>query len=74
MTTAWSHFARGNLSASISANVGGFLLALVAAPMGIWLLASGIGGTWFRIKPNPVLLIGFATTTMLATMLQWWLR
>ncbi len=74
MTTAWSHFTRGNLAAGIDANVGGCLLALAAAPTGFWLVASGLRGTWYRVRPNPVLLISYAVAVLLATLIQWLLR
>ena len=39
MTTSWAHFTRGNFGASVSANFGGFLLAilaLAASPIAIY--------------------------------------
>lgn len=74
MTTAWSHFVRGDWTTGSQANVGGFLLALAAGPVGIWVLVSGLRGTWFVTQPNSIILIVYAAVVILATMIQWLIR
>ncbi len=74
MTTAWSRIVRGDVVASIDANAGGFMLALASMPLGIWLVASGLRGNWFLIRPNPVLLIGYSAATFAASLVQWLTR
>jgi hypothetical protein len=74
MTTAWAHLVRGNVTASLAANAGGFLTALFAGPLAIWTLASSVRGRWVWGGPNLPLMLGASVSVVAATWIQWWLR
>jgi hypothetical protein len=74
MTTAWALFVRGEWLSSLQANAGGFLLALAAGPLGIWCLVSAVRGRWLCFEPQPLILIAYSTTVLIATFSQWLFR
>ncbi len=74
MTTAWAHFTRGQWLAGMNANVGGFLLALAAGPLGIWCLVSAVRGAWLAVRPQPIFFICYSAAVIIATFSQWLLR
>jgi hypothetical protein len=71
MTTAWSHFVRGQMADALAANVGGALLALAAAVMSPWAVLAGICGRPIgpRISDG-VLVIAIAVVTLI-TIAEW---
>ena len=46
MTTSWAHLMNADLLASLNANTGGFLLAILSLLAAPWLLARAITGRW----------------------------
>ena len=74
MTTSWAHMVRGQVLASVRANAGGALLAIVAATAGPWMLACGIRGRWLLRPPNEWVVIGIGLTVILITVMDWIIR
>jgi hypothetical protein len=74
MTTAWSHFTRGQMMQAIRASAGGTLLALVAAVGGPWLVASALAGHWLIGPPREVWVFGAAGAIVIVTLGQWAVR
>lgn len=74
MTTSWALATRGQLIASARTNAGGFLLAVVALPIGLWLAISGFRGQWVLRPPDPLILGGMMAVVIAAAFIQWALR
>ena len=71
MTTSWAHFVRGQIIQSAQANTGGMLLAMLAATLGPWMLASGFLGRWWIGALNPAWLLAGGSVIFFVTAVQW---
>lgn len=74
MTTSWAHVVRGQLFPALRANSGGTLLALAAAFVGPWLLASGLRGRWLVRPPNEYVVLAVGGVLLLVIVTDWLLR
>ena len=74
MTTAWACLVRGQLSGALRANVGGTLLAALAAVGAPWLLGSALRGRWLGWTPTDTVLAWLAVAVALITLVDWGLR
>jgi hypothetical protein len=74
MTTSWSHLMHGSLTAAWRANVGGTLLALVAAWCGPWLFLSGVRSRWLLAPPHELVLLVVGLTVVVVTLIDWTVR
>jgi hypothetical protein len=74
MTTAWSHFVRGNVVAAVRANAGGALLALTAGLCGPWLLASGAMGRWLIVVPQERAILACGVGLVGVVLIHWTMR
>ena len=74
MTTSWAHFVRGDLVASVRANVGGALLAAIALVTGPWLLLSGVFGRWLLKTPEDWNVIATSLLVLTVTLIDWSVR
>ena len=74
MTTAWSHFVRGQVIQSLAANSAGTLLAVVCLFTGSWSLVSGWQGKWFRRPPDKFSAVVLAVTLVTVTLVDWGAR
>jgi hypothetical protein len=73
MTTAWAHFVRGQWARSLSANPGGFLLAVYSLGFAL----ASLRTLWTASLPAATTLRGFALTLIaiaLVTFSDWALR
>ena len=74
MTTSWSHLMHGQPLASVRANSGGTLLALVALASGPWLLASGLWGRWVIGRPHEWAALAIGLAIVATTLIDWTIR
>jgi hypothetical protein len=74
MTTSWSHFVRGQWVQSLQANVGGCLLAAIAAVSGGWMLLSAASGRRLAKTPSEGVLAAGAVFLVLITLADWVVR
>jgi hypothetical protein len=74
MTTSWSHFVRGQWLQALQANVGGCLLAAVAAVSGGWMLLSAMTGRRLAKVPREGTLAACAVILVLITLADWVVR
>ncbi|QDU97925.1 hypothetical protein Pla8534_57840 [Lignipirellula cremea] len=71
MTTSWAYATRGDVLASLNANIGGFLLALGAAGLGPYLTISSLSGKWFLAPPNELYFALAGISIILITLIDW---
>lgn len=71
MTTAWAHLMKGNLAAAAGANAGGLLLAIMAMIATPWLLASGLAGRWWYLRPRPSLVLPASIVVAIVICIDW---
>lgn len=71
MTTSWAHVMHGDLSAALGANVGGTLLAGLAAAATPWLLISAAANRWWAAAPRDRWLALLAGMVVAVTMVDW---
>lgn len=71
MTTSWALATHGRMLAAAQANAGGLLLALIAAVMGPWSVASGLRGRWLGGPPSDRLLAVSAVLVVVVTLMDW---
>jgi hypothetical protein len=71
MTTSWAWVMRGRIDRALQANVGGVLLALLAAVAAPWVLLSGATGRWCGVSPNDWVLLGVCVAAMVVTLVDW---
>lgn len=71
MTTSWAYAVRGRLVNSAMANAGGLLLAICAAVLGPWFLASGVLGRWATEPPGEGVWAAGAVAVVVVTLLDW---
>lgn len=74
MTTSWAHMTRGQVASAVRANAGGALLAVVAACIGPWMLASGLAGRWLGSPPRESVTIAVGLAVIVATLIDWGVR
>ena len=83
MTTAWAELTRGRVLAALAANIGGVILALLAAVFGPWLIIAGWRGQWqLRVKkrercPEPVnatVILQIAMLVLIVVVVEWGIR
>jgi hypothetical protein len=74
MTTSWAHMTRGQVVSAVQANAGGALLAVVAACVGPWMLASGLAGRWLGSPPRESVTIAVGLAVIVATLIDWSVR
>lgn len=74
MTTSWAHLMRGNVAGAVRANIGGTLLAVLAAVSGPWMLVSGLRGRWFLGCPNEIVVASLGVGVVFVTLIDWSLR
>jgi hypothetical protein len=74
MTTSWAHMTRGQVVLAVQANSGGALLAIIAATVGPWILASGLIGRWLGGPPRESLTIAVGLAVVVTTLIDWSLR
>jgi hypothetical protein len=74
MTTAWAHMTRGDVVQAVQANAGGALLALAAAWIGPWMLASGVAGRWLGGPPRESVTIAVGLAVIVVTLIDWSIR
>ena len=74
MTTAWAHLVRGQVIGALRVNVGGTLLAVVAAIAVPWLLGSAARGRWLGMVPNGTAAACISTTILLVILIDWLVR
>ncbi len=74
MTTAWSHFVRGQFLKSFDANLGGAFLALAALIASPWMLITAWRGEYATRPPPDVYVALVALAISAVTLLQWGLR
>ena len=71
MTTSWAHFVRGQWPSALRANVGGTMLAALAAVTMVWsLVSAATGRLWFRL-PGDRVLVAVAGTVIAITLVDW---
>lgn len=71
MTTSWAWVMRGRIDRAVKANVGGVVLALLAASAGPWVLLSGVAGRWRVVRPNDWVVLGVCVVTLVVTLVDW---
>lgn len=74
MTTAWSHFVRGQWVQALQANVGGCLLAGVVTVSSGWMLLSAATGRRLANLPSEGVLAAIAVLLVLITIIDWLVR
>jgi Protein of unknown function (DUF2752) len=74
MTTSWAHMTRGHVVQAVRANAGGALLAILAASVGPWILASGLVGRWLGGEPRESITILVGVAVVVTTLIDWSLR
>ena len=74
MTTSWSHMMHGQVVGALRANVGGTLLAAIAAAAGPWIIASGIHGAWLGRFPSEWTSLTVGVSLMGITLIDWAVR
>lgn len=74
MTTSWSHLMHGQVIRSTQANVGGTLLAIMAAIVGPWLLGTAFLGRWWIGIPHPSVAIGIGFSIFAIVLINWIIR
>lgn len=74
MTTSWTLMLHGNVIASVRANAGGALLAVLAVIGGPWSLACGLGGRWYGIEPTEGAVLIVTLAVLVVTVMDWWVR
>jgi len=70
-TTAWSHLLRGQPLRAALANLGGTLLAVVAAIASPWLLLTGTRGRWPIVRPTLRATLLIASAWLAVVVLDW---
>jgi hypothetical protein len=65
---------RGHVVQAVQANAGGAILALVAATIGPWILASGLAGRWLGGPPRESFTIVVGMAVVVTTLIDWSLR
>lgn len=74
MTTSWAHMTRGQVGQAVRANAGGALLAILAATVGPWILASGLAGRWLGGEPRESITILVGLAVVVTTLIDWSVR
>ncbi|MFO0872001.1 MAG: DUF2752 domain-containing protein [Pirellulales bacterium] len=71
MTTSWAWLIRGELRRSVSANVGGMLLGLIALAAIPWTLGSAWLGRWWGLTPDPRYGVAGLLVVLAVTLIDW---
>ncbi len=71
MTTSWSHATRGELSAALTANAGGALLAFATIAAVPWCVLSAAAGRWLVRPPRESALAAAALFVGAVTLADW---
>jgi uncharacterized protein DUF2752 len=73
-TTAFAHFADGQIGGAFEANIGATVLAFIMAILGPWMIATAAVGRWLGPRPalNWVLLISIAIVAV--QLIDWAVR
>ena len=71
MTTSWAYAVRGQWVRSAATNAGGFVLALVAAVLGPWLVASAALGRWLTRPPQEGVWAAGAVVVVVIVLADW---
>ena len=74
MTTSWAHYVRGHWIQACQANVGGFVLAMLATVIAPWAIMSGGRGRWFWTRLNDCQIFTIALITITVIILDWIVR
>jgi hypothetical protein len=74
MTTAWSHFVRGQWLSAVAANAGGTLLALLSTAAAVWLLGSAARGRWLWTQPSDQSVFVLGLSIVGVTLADWLIR
>ncbi|MEZ6113180.1 MAG: DUF2752 domain-containing protein [Pirellulaceae bacterium] len=74
MTTSWALITRGQVAAAFQANVGGAVLAVLAAAIGPWCFASGVRGRWCGVQLNEWVALITLIAVMTVTIMDWCVR
>ena len=74
MTTAWAHLMNANLLASLKANTGGFLLALMSLLAAPWLLARAVTGRWNLDRYKDKLVMSSIAIWICVVLIEWIIR
>ena len=74
MTTAWAHLMNANLLASLKANTGGFLLALMSLLAAPWLLARAVTGRWNLDRYKDKLVMSSIVIWICVVLIEWIIR
>ena len=74
MTTAWAHLMNSNLLASLKANTGGFLLALMSLLAAPWLLARAVTGRWNLDRYKDKLVMSSIAIWICVVLIEWIIR
>ncbi len=74
MTTAWAHVAQGEFRQGLSASMAGSMLAVLALPTAVWLLASATLGRWCYLLPWANLVFPLLATLVGLALFEWMVR
>jgi len=74
MTTSWAHFVRGEIVASLRANAGGTLLAMVAVVVAAISSITAVAGRWIVPPPGQLVCLLAALGIVAVTLVDWLVR
>jgi hypothetical protein len=74
MTTAWSHWMRGEIGKSINSSVAGAVLAVMATISAPWMLACGLRGKWIGGRPRQKWALALAMSVVVVAIVDWIVR
>jgi hypothetical protein len=74
MTTAWSHFVRGQWLAALSCNAGGVALAATCVAAIPWTIGSAVRGDWIWLRPTDPGRIMIGSSILAVILTDWLLR
>lgn len=74
MTTSWSYATRGQMAAALRTHVGGTLLAVAAALIGVAALVVAASGKWLLRLPGETAIIVVIVLAVAAMLGEWIVR